>query len=172
MKLLEQKHYIGSEHMKAHKINGVYRAKMVDWMVEVLTAFKCDEQTLFLAVNLMDRYFAVCNKNGKVLPLEELHISGIACMFIASKYQDIYPLLMKTVYNKIGHQKVTVENIRNKEMEILRCLGFQIGAPTPFEFLQSYMEKALAQHSDKEFIYVMSIYLGKMALHHEKLCGK
>jgi len=47
---------------------------------------------------------------------------------------------------------VSVENIRNKEMEILRCLGFQIGAPTPFEFLQSYIEKALASHSDKEFI--------------------
>jgi len=72
--------------MKLHKVNGIYRAKMVDWMVEVLSAFKCDEQTLFLAVNLLDRYFAVCNKNGKSLPLEELHISGIACMFIASKY--------------------------------------------------------------------------------------
>jgi len=86
MKQMEQQHLIGSEHMKIHKINGVYRAKMADWMVEVLTAFKCDEQTFFLAVNIMDRYFAVCNQKGKVLPLEELHLSGIACMFIASKY--------------------------------------------------------------------------------------
>lgn len=59
MKQMEQDLLIGAEHLKPHKITGVYRAKMVDWMVEVLTAFKCDEQTLFLAVNLMDRYFAV-----------------------------------------------------------------------------------------------------------------
>lgn len=67
---------------------------------------------------------------------------------------------------------MSVENIRNKEMEILRCLGFQIGAPTPFEFIQSYIEKALGSHSEKDFIHVMSVYLGKMAIHHEKLCGK
>jgi hypothetical protein len=28
-------------YLSNHKITGVYRAKMVDWMVEVLTAFKC-----------------------------------------------------------------------------------------------------------------------------------
>ena len=29
--------------LKAHSITGDYRAKMVDWMVEVLTTFKCSE---------------------------------------------------------------------------------------------------------------------------------
>jgi hypothetical protein len=58
-------------------------------------------------------------------------------------------------------------------MEILRTIGFQVGgAPTPYEFLQSYMEQALANHKEKDFIYMMSIYLGKMSLHHELLCTK
>lgn len=48
-------------------------------------------------------------------------------MFIASKYEDVYPLLMKTVFNKIGHKKISEEDIRNKEMDILRVLGFKIG---------------------------------------------
>lgn len=50
--------------MENHKINGIYRAKMVDWMVEVMTAFKCADQTFFLAVNIMDRYFDALNKQG------------------------------------------------------------------------------------------------------------
>ena len=29
---------------------------MVDWMIEVLTNFKCEDQTFFIAVNLLDRY--------------------------------------------------------------------------------------------------------------------
>lgn len=29
---------------------------MVDWMIEVLTNFKCDDQTFFLGVSLLDRY--------------------------------------------------------------------------------------------------------------------
>ena len=89
--------------MGCHQISGVYRAKMVDWMVEVLTAFKCSDATFFVAVNLMDRYFDAMNRQKKSLQLQELHVTGITCMFMAYKYEDIYPLLMKTVYNKIAH---------------------------------------------------------------------
>ena len=74
-------------------------------------------------------------------------------MFMASKYEDIYPLLMKTVFNKIGHQKIPVDLIRAKELEILRVLGFKIGAsPTPIEFLTKYIEQILNDNKDKEFI--------------------
>jgi len=75
---------------------------MVDWMIEVLTTFKNSDQTFFLAVHILDRYF----KNSvKPLASTELHISGIVSMFIASKYEDIIPLLMRTIVNKIGHSK-------------------------------------------------------------------
>jgi len=58
-------------------------------------------------------------------------------------------------------------------MEILRTLGFMIGSsPTPFEFLENYSEKIFSSHPEKEFIRMMSIYLAKLALHHEKLCTK
>lgn len=40
-----------------HKITPVLRSRMVDWMVEVMTNFRCDDQTYFLAVSCMDRYF-------------------------------------------------------------------------------------------------------------------
>ena len=128
---------------------------MVDWMVEVLTAFKCSNQTFFLAINLMDRYFNSLNsgEQQRMLELNELHLSGIACMFIASKYEDVYPLLMKTVFNKIGHKKISIESIRSKELEILRVISFRIGAsPTSLEFLERYIDEVLTSHADKEFI--------------------
>jgi len=75
---------------------------MVDWMLEVLTTFKNSDQTYFLAINLMDRYFKASQRN---LPSGELHLTGIVSMFIASKYEDIVPLMMKTILNKIGHNK-------------------------------------------------------------------
>ena len=94
-------------------------------------------------------------------------------MFMASKYEDIYPLLMKTVFNKIGHKKMSVEAIRARELDILRVLGFKIGAaPTPLEFLEKYMDEILSSHADKEFINQMAVYLAKMAVHHEHLSTK
>ena len=75
---------------------------MVDWMLEVLTTFKNSDQSFFLSINIMDRYF---KQNMQNLPSSELHLTGIVSMFIASKYEDIVPLMMKTVINKIGHNK-------------------------------------------------------------------
>jgi hypothetical protein len=58
-------------------------------------------------------------------------------------------------------------------MEILRAIGFAIGAsPTPLEFLEMYNESVLSKHEYSQFIKLMSIYLAKMALHHEGLCTK
>jgi hypothetical protein len=54
----------------------------------------------------MDRYF---KSTEKKLNSSELHLTGIVCMFIASKYEDVIPILMKTIINKIGHNKFTVE---------------------------------------------------------------
>ncbi len=51
----------------------------------------------------MDRYLA---KVGSAKEIGYLHILGVACMFIASKYEDIYPLKMKMVFEKIAHKKL------------------------------------------------------------------
>lgn len=67
---------------------------MIDWMVEVIKACDCSDSTFFLSVKLMDLYFL-----KELIPIEvnELHLIGVVCMFIASKYYDIQPLRMKTV---------------------------------------------------------------------------
>jgi len=59
---------------------------MIDWMIEVLTNFKCEDQTFFLAANLLDRFL----KNVKQpQEIADLHLMGVTAMFIASKYEDI-----------------------------------------------------------------------------------
>jgi len=53
--------YDTSECLTRHpQMNGPLRARMVDWMIEVLTNFKCDDLTFFLASSIMDRYFKGC----------------------------------------------------------------------------------------------------------------
>ena len=36
--------------LSPHKVTHAHRARMIDWMIEVLTNFKCEDQTFFLAV--------------------------------------------------------------------------------------------------------------------------
>ena len=113
-------------------MNANLRARMVDWMIEVLTNFKCDDLTYFLAVGLMDRYFKGC---PKILQVSDLHIIGVTSMFLASKYEDIYPLKMKTVFEKIGHSKLDVSVIKKLELDIMKVIDYKIHAPTVLDFL-------------------------------------
>jgi hypothetical protein len=78
--------YLTDNCLQLHNITPALRARMVDWMIEVLTNFRCDDQTFFLAVSLLDRFL-----KGQTSPQEigDLHLMGVTSMFIASKYEDI-----------------------------------------------------------------------------------
>lgn len=116
---------------------------MIDWMIEVLTNFKCDDQTFFLAVSLQDRFAKGCDK---ILEVGDLHVLGVTSMFVASKFEDIYPLKMKTVHEKIAHSKLDIEKIKTLELDIMRIIKYKIHAPTVLDFLKVYLLEALDIH--------------------------
>jgi len=118
------------------QMSGALRARMIDWMIEVLTNFKCDDLTFFLAASIMDRYF---KNSPNVQQVADLHIIGVTSMFLASKYEDIYPLKMKTVYEKIGHGKLEIATIKKLELEIMKVIDYKIHAPTVLDFLKVYL---------------------------------
>ena len=165
---------------------------MVDWMIEVLTNFKCEDQTFFLAISLLDRYLK--NKR-ECQEIADLHIMGVTTMFIASKYEDIYPLKMKMVFEKIAHKKLPIERIKALELDMLKQIHYKIPAPTVLDFLKIYLKEvleinhhgntslkkeekeAIPTNSDtpegkKHLIYKMAMYLSKMSLHDYDLSGR
>ena len=123
-----------------HKVTPALRARMVDWMIEVLTNFRCDDQTFFLSAALMDRYFKNCVGRKEV---SDLHVVGVTTMFIGSKFEDIYPLKMKTVYEKIAHKKLEIQRIKDLELDILASIQYKIHAPTVLDFLKVYLADVL-----------------------------
>jgi hypothetical protein len=94
---------------------------MVDWMIEVLTNFKSDDETFFLAISLMDRFFEA--KKGPITA-SELHKIGVTSMFIASKYEDYHPIKMKVVHDRITHKKIPVDEIKECELNIMVTLNY------------------------------------------------
>jgi len=41
--------------------------------------------------------------------VKELHEVGVTAMWIATKYEEIYPIRLKVMYDKIGHQKISIK---------------------------------------------------------------
>ena len=67
-------------------INERMRSILVDWLVEVHLKFKLVPETLYLTVNVIDRYLA---KTEVSRP--KLQLVGVTALLIASKYEEIYP---------------------------------------------------------------------------------
>lgn len=65
--------------------NGM-RSILVDWLVEVSDEFKLEAQTLHLAVTITDRFLSVMS-----VMRSKLQLVGTASMFIAAKFEEIYP---------------------------------------------------------------------------------
>ena len=143
---------INENYLSYHKITERMRTRMVDWMIEVLSNYHCDESAFFEAVNLMDRYFKVCEIKKRCLLPEELHLIGVTSMFIASKYQDIYPLRLRIIHEKIAHRKLSCEEIRNKEEEITKLLNYSIGIPTMWDFINLFVEEIFLVEANRHHI--------------------
>lgn len=61
------------------------RAILIDWLIEVHLKFKLLPETLFLTINLIDRYL-----EKQIIPRTKLQLIGVTSMLISSKYEEIY----------------------------------------------------------------------------------
>jgi len=152
----EQKYWC-KDFLLAHTIPANIRAKMIDWMVEVLCSYKCTNHTFFVAVYYLDAFFKYSEKEYDI---NDLHLAGVASMFLAAKFEEIYPLRIRVVHEKIAHKKFSREEIRDKETEMISALGFNCCPVT----LLSFIELSLTH------IYMKEVLPAKLNSHLEKLC--
>jgi hypothetical protein len=106
------------------------RGILVDWLVEVHTRFRLLPETLYLAVNIIDRFLS-----QKVVPLDKLQLVGITAMFIASKYEEILsPHVGNFVH--VADDGFTVQEVLSAERYILQTLKYDLSYPNPMNFLR------------------------------------
>ncbi len=54
-------------------------------------------------------------------------------MFIASKMNEVFPLRIKTVYEKIGHRKLAIDDLVGMEEKIIKQLDYKLNSWTFFD---------------------------------------
>jgi hypothetical protein len=150
-----------------HEVTKEYRTKMMDWMVEVCTSFKCSTRTYFLATQIFDKYILRVRQLGKCLQNKDVHCIGVTSMYLASKYEDIFPLHSKIVSDKIAHKAIPAKDILKKEDEFLRAFDFQVDFVTHYDFHQTYcdkLERMMGKSKLMGLIKEMSMMLVKMSI--------
>ncbi|KAI4217502.1 MAG: hypothetical protein LQ351_000097 [Letrouitia transgressa] len=146
------------------EIKWFMRPYLLDFLLEAHTAFALLPETLFLTINLLDRY---CSK--RIVYKRHYQLVGAAALLIAAKYGD-------------RKERVpTIKELRcmccalydddmftQMEWHVLQTLEWNIGHPTIDSFLQLALE-GLPYEPEVEHL---ACYISEIALFHKKFISK
>lgn len=60
------------------------RTTLIDWLLQVHLRYHMLPETLWIAVNIVDRFLSL-----RVVSLIKLQLVGVTAMFVAAKYEEI-----------------------------------------------------------------------------------
>ncbi|KAI3824243.1 hypothetical protein L1987_05693 [Smallanthus sonchifolius] len=135
-------------------INERMRAILIDWLIEVHHKFDLQPETLFLTVNLIDRFLA-----KQSVARKKLQLVGLVAMLLACKYEEVsVPVVDDLIF--ISDKAYSRNEILEMEKLMLNTLEFKISFPTPYVFLKRYLKAA---QSDSK-LEQMSFFLMELCL--------
>ncbi|KAI2616581.1 A/B/D/E cyclin [Hypoxylon sp. NC1633] len=106
------------------------RSILVDWMIEVHTRFHLLPETLFLAINIIDRFLS-----QKVVQLDRVQLVGITAMFIAAKYEEVLSPHVSN-YRMVSDDGFSDAEILSAERFILETINYDLSYANPMNFLR------------------------------------
>jgi len=159
-----------NDFMKAQAdVNANMRTVLVDWLVEVHRKFKLVPATYFLAINILDRFLSKTHIGRK-----QLQLCGCACLWISSKYHEIYaPEMDDFVY--ISDRAFTDSQIIAMEIQILKSVNFVLTVPTLLHYTERYARISahyLKKAREKKIIQDLILYCAEHCVVDYKLCRR
>ncbi|KAG4215370.1 hypothetical protein ERO13_A01G174500v2 [Gossypium hirsutum] len=133
-------------------INEKMRAILIDWLIEVHYKFDLMEETLFLTINLIDRFLERCTVIRK-----KLQLVGMTAMLLACKYEEVsVPIVEDFVL--ISDKAYTRKDVLDMEKLMVNTLQFHMSVPTPYVFMRRFL-KAAQSEKKLEFLSFFLIEL-------------
>ncbi|KAF2814861.1 uncharacterized protein BDZ99DRAFT_185859 [Mytilinidion resinicola] len=142
------------------EIQWFMRPYLLDFLVEAHAAFQLLPETLFLAVNLLDRY---CSR--RVVYKRHYQLVGCAALLIAAKYgdrKDRVPTVreLKSMCCSLYDDEMFTQ----MEWHVLQTLNWIIGHPT----VDSFLQLALSEVEHDPEVEHMALYIAEIALFHKE----
>ncbi|XP_009110455.1 putative cyclin-B3-1 isoform X2 [Brassica rapa] len=118
------------------KVSPVTRGILINWLIEVHFKFHLMHETLYLTMNLLDRYLSqvAVQKN-------EMQLIGLTALLLASKYEDYWHPRIKDLIS-ISAESYTRQQILGMERIMLKQLQFRLNEATPYVFMLRFLKAA------------------------------
>jgi hypothetical protein len=140
------------------EIQWFMRPYLIDFLIEAHAAFGLLPETLFLTVNLLDRY---CSK--RVVYKQHYQLVGCAALLIAAKYGDKKDRVPQI--NELNNMCCGLYDsgmFTQMEMHVLNTLEWTIGHPT----VDFFTQLIVAEETDDREVEHMAAYICEIALYH------
>ncbi|XP_010536465.1 PREDICTED: cyclin-B2-4-like [Tarenaya hassleriana] len=135
-------------------INERMRGILIDWLIEVHYKFELMEETLYLTVNLIDRFLAVHQ-----IARKKLQLVGVTAMLLACKYEEVsVPVVDDLIL--ISDKAYTRKEVLDMEKLMANTLQFDFCLPTPYVFMRRFLKVA---QSDKK-LELLSFFILELCL--------
>ncbi|KAH7907568.1 cyclin-like protein [Hygrophoropsis aurantiaca] len=123
---LPNPNYMESQKDLAWSMRGI----LLDWLVQVHARFRLLPETLFLCVNIIDRFLS-----ARVVSLAKLQLVGITCLFISSKVEEIVAPSVSHFLH-CADSSYSEQEILMAERYVLKTIDWNLGYPNPMHFLR------------------------------------
>ncbi|KAJ6731177.1 CYCLIN-B2-3-RELATED [Salix viminalis] len=115
-------------------INERMRGILIDWLIEVHYKFELMEETLYLTVNLIDRFLAV-----QPIARKKLQLVGVTAMLLACKYEEVsVPVVEDLIL--ISDKAYSRKEVLDMEKLMVKTLQFNLSIPTPYVFMRRFLK--------------------------------
>jgi len=153
-----QKKYINPDYL--FSINNTeltpgIRYASIDWLIMINhKIFKFKENTLFLCVQIIDRFLS-----KKILNIKKTELLDLCSLILASKHEDINYVNM-TESLQLSNNKFTKEEIIDMQYEILNELNFELIIPNMIDYYNIYtIILNLSEIEKNKGLYLLNIIL-------------
>lgn len=133
------------------EIKDTSRAFLIEWIIDVHRKFRLLPEALYVTVFLLDQYMS-----KKAITKNQLQLLGVTTLWIAAKYEEIYPPELQD-FLLVSENKFTVKEVIEMEKDILATLNFMITVPSAFRFLQRYRRLSGLLNNDEVFYFAWYI---------------
>jgi len=154
---------ISSTYMTTQSdINGRMRAILLDWLVEVHDKYRLRTVSLFLTVQVLDRFL-----QKRQIRRKRLQLAGVVAMSIAAKFEEVTPPEIDD-YLYISNRQYTKAEFSSMEVDMLNVLGFDLCTSTAAHFMDLYKQ---ANRCDEQHGFAVQ-YLLELAFFDMELVGE
>lgn len=105
------------------------RAVLVDWVIEIHFKYRMQPLTLWMIINVLDRFLA-----RQFMPRNRLQLAAIVSLLICCKFEEVHtPEVRDCIY--LTDNAYTRADVVLTEAAVLAAIEYDMMVPTPYHFL-------------------------------------